>query len=125
MLRYLSRAAVVSDETVQWGILTNGRQWRLYWQGARSRSEEFLQFDLAELGGVAGVNADLFASGDAEQVHYLRAFFLLFRRPAFLPQPGDPRSEEHTSELQSLMRISYAVFCLKKNSTDTQYSTHL
>src|SRR3546814_7814339 len=33
-------------------------------------------------------------------------------------RPGDdalsPRSEEHTSELQSLMRISYAVFCLKK-----------
>src|SRR3546814_6210636 len=28
--------------------------------------------------------------------------------------PGDTRSEEHTSELQSLMRISYAVFCLKK-----------
>src|SRR3546814_2605989 len=29
------------------------------------------------------------------------------------------RSEEHTSELQSLMRISYAVFCLKKKQTDT------
>src|SRR3546814_2397556 len=29
-------------------------------------------------------------------------------------EPGEPRSEEHTSELQSLMRISYAVFCLKK-----------
>src|SRR3546814_6432758 len=29
----------------------------------------------------------------------------------------DPRSEEHTSELQSLMRISYAVVCLKKNKT--------
>src|SRR3546814_6774556 len=29
-------------------------------------------------------------------------------------QPGKTRSEEHTSELQSLMRISYAVFCLKK-----------
>src|SRR3546814_2592326 len=29
------------------------------------------------------------------------------------------RSEEHTSELQSLMRISYAVFCLKKNTLDT------
>src|SRR3546814_5487513 len=28
-----------------------------------------------------------------------------------------PRSEEHTSELQSLMRISYAVFCLKKKTT--------
>src|SRR3546814_2248184 len=33
-------------------------------------------------------------------------------------QSGDPRqrSEEHTSELQSLMRISYAVFCLKKKT---------
>src|SRR3546814_1641394 len=30
------------------------------------------------------------------------------------------RSEEHTSELQSLMRISYAVFCLKKKITPTQ-----
>src|SRR3546814_10100454 len=29
------------------------------------------------------------------------------------------RSEEHTSELQSLMRISYAVFCLKKNTSTT------
>src|SRR3546814_2313671 len=31
------------------------------------------------------------------------------------PRPAPMRSEEHTSELQSLMRISYAVFCLKKN----------
>src|SRR3546814_3223036 len=31
------------------------------------------------------------------------------------------RSEEHTSELQSLMRISYAVFCLKKKITITQH----
>src|SRR3546814_8751002 len=31
------------------------------------------------------------------------------------------RSEEHTSELQSLMRISYAVFCLNKNSTYKSY----
>src|SRR3546814_2799833 len=36
------------------------------------------------------------------------------------------RSEEHTSELQSLMRISYAVFCLtKKKSTHTATQTHL
>src|SRR3546814_3988848 len=40
--------------------------------------------------------------------------------PASAPKPS-PRSEEHTSELQSLMRISYAVFCLKKK---TQKSTH-
>src|SRR3546814_4503569 len=33
------------------------------------------------------------------------------------------RSEEHTSELQSLMRISYAVFCLKKKNKNTNKST--
>src|SRR3546814_9517442 len=33
------------------------------------------------------------------------------------------RSEEHTSELQSLMRISYAVFCLKKNTINYQHHT--
>src|SRR3546814_9897960 len=32
------------------------------------------------------------------------------------------RSEEHTSELQSLMRISYAVFCLKKKNTHNQHT---
>src|SRR3546814_4162484 len=33
---------------------------------------------------------------------------------------SQPRSEEHTSELQSLMRISYAVFCLKKKKKNTK-----
>src|SRR3546814_1379480 len=37
--------------------------------------------------------------------------------------PRLPRSEEHTSELQSLMRISYAVFCLKKKKTITTLNT--
>src|SRR3546814_6522638 len=35
---------------------------------------------------------------------------------------GDARSEEHTSELQSLMRISYAVFCLKKKNNKQQHT---
>src|SRR3546814_4534068 len=39
------------------------------------------------------------------------------RRAAALRGPAD-RSEEHTSELQSLMRISYAVFCLKKKKNE-------
>src|SRR3546814_8335414 len=38
-------------------------------------------------------------------------------------QEGPSRSEEHTSELQSLMRISYAVFCLKKK-TKNKYKTN-
>src|SRR3546814_5886319 len=45
---------------------------------------------------------------DAERADFVRRT----RRPAVGGRPT--RSEEHTSELQSLMRISYAVFCLKK-----------
>src|SRR3546814_6252563 len=42
----------------------------------------------------------------------------------FRPSEGKgTRSEEHTPELQSLMRISYAVFCLKKNSRTEHHST--
>src|SRR3546814_5315533 len=37
-----------------------------------------------------------------------------------VPPAGRARSEEHTSELQSLMRISYAVFCLKKKTEHTK-----
>src|SRR3546814_10178386 len=45
----------------------------------------------------------------------------LNRRRTGLGRRGDGcRSEEHTSELQSLMRISYAVFCLKKKKTKTK-----
>src|SRR3546814_4408856 len=54
------------------------------------------------------------------------------RSPATTRSPPTPastcactwaRSEEHTSELQSLMRISYAVFCLKKNSKTLKLTT--
>src|SRR3546814_2317924 len=37
--------------------------------------------------------------------------------------PAEARSEEHTSELQSLMRISYAVFCLQKKNTQHTQAT--
>src|SRR3546814_13925869 len=51
----------------------------------------------------------------------LREFFTDDLRPApgdagRIVEPGHHRSEEHTSELQSLMCISYAVFCLKKKT---------
>src|SRR3546814_8331892 len=51
-----------------------------------------------------------------------RAFGLEFRNPvglaAGLDTNGEHRSEEHTSELQSLLRTSYAVFCLKKKKKE-------
>src|SRR3546814_4003647 len=43
--------------------------------------------------------------------------------PQFRYRWNTGRSEEHTSELQSLMRISYAVFCLKKTHTHRLYNT--
>src|SRR3546814_8130126 len=46
-----------------------------------------------------------------------RCSLRLQRRRRYGPRVG--RSEEHTSELQSLMRISYAVFCLKKKKNNT------
>src|SRR3546814_1619410 len=53
---------------------------------------------------------DAGAVGDAEQIDLVSADRLAHR----------VRSEEHTSELQSLMRISYAVFCLKKKKNKTK-----
>src|SRR5690606_30111167 len=93
MLRYLSRVDVASDRALKWGMLSNGRVWRLYWQDARSRAEEYLEFDLQALAGAAALTSDPFARRDPNaRVHLLRAFFLLFRREAFLPRPGDGRS---------------------------------
>ena len=86
MLRYLSRTDVVSDRAVKWGILTNGAVWRLYWQDARSRAEEFFEIDLAGAIGIAGMQAELDAPDPG---HALRLFFLLFHREAFLAQSWD------------------------------------
>src|SRR3546814_2550140 len=45
-------------------------------------------------------------------------------KSGILARRGRRRSEEHTSELQSLMRISYAVFCLKKTNTSNIQPGH-
>ena len=86
MLRYLSRAEISSERAVKWGLLTNGGTWRLYWQDARSRAEEFFEVDVAALLGVPGVPADL-EGLDAK--HGLKLLFLLFNRVAFLTQTWD------------------------------------
>src|SRR3546814_10085777 len=53
--------------------------------------------------------------GKVSPVHlFWGSFDLAVTRFSGRKAPRHPRSEEHTSELQSLMRISYAVFCLKK-----------
>ena len=86
MLRYLSRADVVSDRAVKWGMLTNGAVWRLYWQDARSRSEEFFEVDLAAALGLSGIQHSL---DEMSPDHALKLFKLFFGRAAFLPQAWD------------------------------------
>src|SRR3546814_12713042 len=50
---------------------------------------------------------------------------LIIEAAGYLLRAAEPRSEEHTSELKSLMRISYAVFCVKQKRNNTQLNTIL
>src|SRR3546814_3150578 len=61
----------------------------------------------------AGMNVVLITQVDAKEPWAKNSRFKNGER--------DLRSEEHTSELQSLMRITYAVFCLKKKKTTTEW----
>src|SRR3546814_8966638 len=69
---------------------------------------------------MAGSGADVLTCGPSHQAATISgiAWTPSTIASAFVQRPISPgRSEEHTSELQSLMRISYAVFCLKKKTT--------
>lgn len=89
ILRYLSAAEVASDCRIRWGILTNGAIWRLYWQGARSRSEEFYEVNVAALVGVPGLAPALDDVKDRR--HALMTFRCLFQQAAFLKQSWGER----------------------------------
>ncbi len=75
ILRYLSTADIESESRIRWGILTNGRVWRLYDYRARPRASGYFEADLVEL----------FKPGREED---LRVFHLLFRRESFARQQG-------------------------------------
>ena len=85
MLRYLRRADDITRGRLRWGMLTNGRLWRLYWQGAVSVAEEFLEIDLGKVLSLPGCDSDLLDPRGLDPDHALRLFLLLFGRGAFLP----------------------------------------
>jgi hypothetical protein len=90
ILRYLGSVDVGSNGAIRFGILTNGRIWRLYDNRARSRLEGFVELDLFEAAGLL-VPADLgTAPRDAADhaEHVTRLFLWLFGREAFLPDAG-------------------------------------
>ena len=92
MLRYLRRVDDLTTGALRWGILTNGARWRLYYQGARSVSEQFFELDLAALLDLPGYNEGLFALTAPQRRHGLTVFALVFRRAAFVAGPTDPRT---------------------------------
>ena len=99
IIRYLSRADAQSDGKVLWGILTSGRYWRLYYQRAKSRLEEYFEVDLAWVLALPGTQGEFttsqqpttFATGQEWSDHLLKVMWLMFRRGAFLPE-GDGRT---------------------------------
>src|SRR3546814_4005978 len=80
---------------------------------------EFMQEELDEFIEAAGFNPTYDASGGRDGLNNHGVQNLAQQADALvdLVYVALGRSEEHTSELQSLMRISYAVFCLKKKKT--------
>ena len=113
ILRYLSRADVQSGGAVRWGLLTNGRLWRLYWSQARARAEGFVEFDLA---GILGPLPPAVPAG-APDDHWLRCFMLLFRSEALARSgPGqrtfldEALSEARRYEERVTAALSEAVF---------------
>ena len=102
ILRYLATADIASDGRIRWGILTNGRIWRLYDRRALPRASGYYEVDLETA----------LQAGDG-----LRAFRLLFGRPAFSPQHGaqtsfleDAIAEGRRYEEQVASDLSGAVF---------------
>ncbi|WP_230079965.1 BREX-1 system adenine-specific DNA-methyltransferase PglX [Alteripontixanthobacter maritimus] len=82
LLRYLRRIDDLTSGALRWGILTNGARWRIYYSGARSTIDEYLELDLSR---IMGLDGDLLDAGitDEDRDHWLRVFATLFSRSAF------------------------------------------
>ena len=92
MLRYLRRVEDLTTGRLRWGILTNGACWRLYYQGARTVSEDYFEFDFRCILGLSEYGSGLFAATDEVRRHCLKVIALVLRREAFLPSGSDPRT---------------------------------
>lgn len=82
LLRYLRRIDDLTNGGLRWGILTNGAKWRLYFSGARSTIDDYLELDLSR---ILSVDPDFLDTGvsDADRDHWLKVFVAMFSRNAF------------------------------------------
>jgi hypothetical protein len=121
MLRYLRRVDDLTSGNLRWGFLTNGATWRLYYQGARSVSEQFFEVDLASLLRVRGdlLEADGSEAAEEERNHWLRVFALMFRRDSFAASSTDPR----TFHMRALEEGRFYEERVAKNLSDVVFQT--
>lgn len=117
IMHYLRRAAVVADGKMPWGILTNGRHWRLYYQNALSIAEDFFEVDLGKIFALPGCSAELFDDAIAPE-HAFRLFLLIFGRDAFLP--SEQGRSFHLIALEEAKRWEEKV---RKDLADTVFET--
>ena len=92
MLRYLRRVEESTQGGLRWGILTNGRLWRLYFYSAQTIAD-YLEIDLGKALGLPDCPFDLldkrpdvFSDDEGWRDHAMRLFALFFGREAFLPE---------------------------------------
>ena len=104
ILRYLSTADIESDGAIRWGVLTNGRVWRLYDARTRPRATAYFEAYLDDV-------------LDPAKEHDLRVFYLLFHRDSFVPTDGatttfleDALAEGRRYEEQVAQDLSTVVF---------------
>src|SRR3546814_3204359 len=84
------------------------KRWPQYWQPRRSRRNTLNRVKAGRFaGGTYSFSEMTLGSRNSQLGEWMQRSY------------SASRSEEHTSELQSLMSISYAVFCLKKKSTNS------
>ena len=76
ILRYMTSIEIASNGKILWGILTNGRIWRLYYYRYTPRSEGHLEIDFEQI-----FKTDLFSSNNIE---LFKIFYLFFRKEAFI-----------------------------------------
>src|SRR3546814_10694390 len=119
--------AVLSEYVAQ--LVAGGDSSWYFIEGGRSRTGRLLQ----PKGGMISMTVRAFLRQPTRPVLFqpvYNGYEKLMEGSSYLdeltgkPKEKESRSEEHTSELQSLMRISYAVFCLKKQKNDTNKNTN-
>jgi len=82
LLRYLRRIDDLTNGDLRWGILTNGNKWRLYYSGARSTIDDYLELDLARILRLDDDRLDTSVT-DQDRDHWLAVFVTMFSRTAF------------------------------------------